>query len=917
MANDFKVEAVISATSDQIKAAFDQANKTVQESVDKMRTGLSNLSSNTKDTVGSMQSSFRGLETSLAGLGTRIAGLITGILSVKFMKDATLAVVNYKESIEALSRIMGITSEQASILNTALRMIGVSTETYIGANMRLGMQIKGNEDTLNQLGIRTRDVSGALLAQTTIFQNAIRTMYEYKAGADRNQFALYAFGRSAAQVYELIRLNNRVMTEAEEIARKFGLVLSDQASDTIERYSEKLNTLKLIFDALKIKIGSELLPEISRLAMALRELQPFFDVIVLTLKGLITVVSEVLNVFHALWETSKTVFINIADVASAVPTTIKKAWNEGLGEAAEYLSHVLDKAELAMKETDKRLEADQKALHARLSELWSKSGITPIPGMGGETPEGNKAFPEITDRMSKWRDDLQQMKIDEGAYFSFSVSREIAFWEEKLSLVKKGSKEWLAIRKEIFDLEAKQSKELADINLARLKQEITDERNSMTERMEAMEWTLGIIRNLYGTDSKEYQAALNEKTTLQKDFQERLMKMELAGFEYEAMLRKDDLAEQITLKNEELRIIALYGYKETELYRQKLKERVALELEYKKSLETGRAGTISGMTGTEGETEGKEWLAKQLQNEIELARQSADLAREQAAFKKEMGLITAKDLAEINLKIENDLLTIEMNTLRRISEIWEKYPEKWQDIQNQIGQITKERQRNVEKIEQGASLEQKRLWNDFLSPVRSAFSSMVMGMIQGTMTLKQGIQNILGSILQSFLNVFMKIAEQWIETQIMTLLFGKVTQKAAAISSITTDAARGAAAAFASTAAIPIVGPFMAPDVAAETYAAIMAFIPMAMASAARGWDVDRDALTMIHAREMVLPAELAEGIRGMVRGGDPQGRAITNNFRVQSWDSRDVRRFLKQHARELAGGLRGANRNFAFGRAI
>jgi hypothetical protein len=45
--------------------------------------------------------------------------------------------------------------------------------------------------------------------------------------------------------------------------------------------------------------------------------------------------------------------------------------------------------------------------------------------------------------------------------------------------------------------------------------------------------------------------------------------------------------------------------------------------------------------------------------------------------------------------------------------------------------------------------------------------------------------------------------------------------------------------------------------------------------------------------------------------GGQGGSAQTFNNFTIQAWDSKDVRRFMEKHGRELAGGLKGYNRNF------
>jgi hypothetical protein len=55
--------------------------------------------------------------------------------------------------------------------------------------------------------------------------------------------------------------------------------------------------------------------------------------------------------------------------------------------------------------------------------------------------------------------------------------------------------------------------------------------------------------------------------------------------------------------------------------------------------------------------------------------------------------------------------------------------------------------------------------------------------------------------------------------------------------------------------------------VASATWAAILAGGLGRLATAARGWDVPRDALALVHKDEMILPPALAENIRRLSSG--------------------------------------------------
>lgn len=94
------------------------------------------------------------------------------------------------------------------------------------------------------------------------------------------------------------------------------------------------------------------------------------------------------------------------------------------------------------------------------------------------------------------------------------------------------------------------------------------------------------------------------------------------------------------------------------------------------------------------------------------------------------------------------------------------------------------------------------------------------------------------------------------------------------------------------------------------------------IASARGGYDIPTgvNPVTQLHEEEMVLPKQHANTIRalgksltsdGGIGGGGGSSAQTFNNFTIQAWDSKDVRRFMEKHGRELAGGLKGYNRNF------
>jgi hypothetical protein len=138
----------------------------------------------------------------------------------------------------------------------------------------------------------------------------------------------------------------------------------------------------------------------------------------------------------------------------------------------------------------------------------------------------------------------------------------------------------------------------------------------------------------------------------------------------------------------------------------------------------------------------------------------------------------------------------------------------------------------------------------------------------------------------------------------------------ATLKKVTNAAVAAAAAAFHAYADIPVVGPELGAAAAAATFLAVEAF--GALASAEGGYDIgDENPLVQAHAREMILPASIAEPLRTMIAEGGAGGAGgvgglgsagsggDTHNWNIQALDSRSFARTLNTSAGRTA--VRGA----------
>jgi hypothetical protein len=224
---------------------------------------------------------------------------------------------------------------------------------------------------------------------------------------------------------------------------------------------------------------------------------------------------------------------------------------------------------------------------------------------------------------------------------------------------------------------------------------------------------------------------------------------------------------------------------------------------------------------------------------------------------------------------------------------------------------------------QGAQNSQ-RVWLGLMQPIQRAFDTSITGMILGTTTLQKAVANITQSIIGEFVSLGVKMVTNWIASELaMTTATeaGAAARTAAegegmaaglalkglnALKSIVTDSAQAFAGIFAFLA--PIMGPAAAGPAAAGE-ATVMAAAG-GIASAAGGWVVPSDQLAMVHQNEMILPANISQGLQSMIstNGGSGAGGPVVIN--VSAIDSQDVKRFFHSNGSLLVTALNKAMRN-------
>jgi hypothetical protein len=241
-----KGDGVLEALTGEVlraKVALDQET----ESVKKAEAATTDLSKNLSNVEGATKngaSGFNVLKGSLTEIQSGIGLAKEAWATYQIVQDATLGeTVRFAGEVRELSRTIGASAEQASMLIQAADDVGISAQSVQGS-LEAAIK-KGVSPTIEGIG--------KLADEYNLIQDPIA----------KTDFLFNKFGRSGADLAPLMKLGARGIREAGEAARETGQVLSQEAVDAARKYEVATDDLSDSVEGLKIKLGTALLPAVT------------------------------------------------------------------------------------------------------------------------------------------------------------------------------------------------------------------------------------------------------------------------------------------------------------------------------------------------------------------------------------------------------------------------------------------------------------------------------------------------------------------------------------------------------------------------------------------------------------------------------------------------------------------------------
>lgn len=867
--------------------------------------GMAKAVSAAKNGSQQIAGSFNDLGAVFKGTMSHIYAFAAVLAGGKFFKDSIDAAAKLTGETMGLSKMLGVSASDASTLNVALKSVGSSADVYKDSLGKLLKGVRTNEEGVKAMGVATRGANGEFLNGQQLMDNAISALKGYKEGTDRNLAAQALFGKGAAEATALLKLNSTVMDEAAKKAEALGLVIGPEQAAKTREYKLALADTKLVLEGLENTIGQAVMPIFTEMAKWFSSVGPSAVSIFKSVFG------EVANLFDIVIEVANELWSDLKDVFDGLVQIINDAVGGDISKDFEFWGSLMTVVQVAA--------------------LGLKNGIVIafelIRGAILITIENLKRFAAVA--VAAFRLDWDGVK---SAWSEGSAAIEKVIDESQQRIVDKSEKAGEQIQKALLGSGAKAKDTAPKAATGKSFTEATEVKPDKDE---------------FKAEYAVIKAALEGQLAIQKEYLTEAQEAYDDAYKHNLLTTQEYFAAKLSI--EQSNINGAISLKE-----QELKQTQALEV---RAAATGKKSDVLGLKAQElritaeltvlnaqafdAEIKNTRSLNDALQQKKvtiqEIQRVStqqigtAEIDRERImiAQKQALGQMSDAQAIQAEEALQERLYQIDVQALREKESQFDGNLEKIEANNAAIEQLERTHQTRMTQLKSQAIIEQNRDMSMATRSIRASFENSMAGMIQGTMSLRKGLQNVWNSILQGFAQFITKKVTAWAlgETaQTGATLAGNATRTASdwmaaaqsiaanawsAVKNIAMKAWEVAASVYSALASIPYVGPFIAPAAAIAATGVVLGFASH-VASAEGGYDIPAgiNPMTQLHEREMVLPAKHADTIRSLADGGE--GGGGDTHIHIHATDAHSVKRLFESNGAALVAALRKQGRNFA-----
>jgi hypothetical protein len=770
----------------------------------------------------------------LAGLKTAFQA-ISAVLAGGFLTAAIRDTAVMTESAMDLSRALGISTNEAKAVQMAMQDIGAQTGEYEGAAKGMARQLKENEESMNKMGLVTRDAAGNLRPMNALVIDGIKVLSDYKEGTDRTMAAQVLFGRGVDASSKLMLYNSEVLAENKKAMQELGLEVGENSVAAWAEYDSAMDRAGFSMQGIKKAIGDSLMPVMVTLVDMFNAVMPAAITVTKgALSGLTTFFLLVKNGIVILAETISASIYNIVEPLRGMTEAFYKAMTGDFSGAKDAFNAIGKNVGDVWQGSLDRMTDSSRKTSDQIAALFLKDEQL---GSGGGPGKGAKNFVNPKEKAVKEPSQMPIYEAElakkialferaaqaEGTLRQYSKAEEAAYWKEVSTRAGVSAEDKARAEKKWRDLERGLRSEAFAVEMADLEQRKQAAQNNYADRIALAQQAHAKTVAMYGAESKEAAAAYGKVLEEKRKQVQQLQQLDDIGFQ-----RKRDKA-----------------LMDVEFDRQDAEHKLAMGLMTQEQLLVQQAQFEERMHAIKLQYLQQALLAVDPQKDP-VKKAEIDAQIEQLELQHQLRLKGIKG------QIAATQAGPELNMFKTMESSFESAI---------TGMLTR-----AQTLREG-------LANIFKSTTAVFAQEMIskpLAMVAARVIRESALYKMLSGAA---------ISNQALASGTTTaLVAGETAPKLAAIAPV----AAGKAAE--SQAGIPYIGPVLA----AAAFAAMMSMVmgskgggggtsttTTRIPSASRGFDIPRglNPLTQLHEQEMVLPAHLANPLRDSLAQGGPAGQ--------------------------------------------
>lgn len=219
----------------------------------------------TSESTAAMAANLQRAGVAMTAAGAAGLAALTGLaMSARSAASETLTV----------QRTMGGTAETASTWRFIAQQTGTSVDSLSTAVVRLSKAAASDAGAkkLAAYGIAARDADGQIRPLNELLVDVAAATKNLSSAGERNDFVTSIFGRGGTSMLPLLNRGAEGLGELTTKAAEFGAVLSDDTLEASKKFTKAQRDMAAATDALKVSVGSEVLPVIASINTQVAEM---------------------------------------------------------------------------------------------------------------------------------------------------------------------------------------------------------------------------------------------------------------------------------------------------------------------------------------------------------------------------------------------------------------------------------------------------------------------------------------------------------------------------------------------------------------------------------------------------------------------------------------------------------------------